>query len=126
VVEAFAADDYLVVVESEAALRALAPILKEMAKIDRRGTIVTAPGDAPGIDFVSRWFGSAKIQVPEDPVTASAHCSLMPYWAKRLGKLRCTALQVSALGGHLTCEIVGDRVRITGQAVKYLAGSIFV
>ncbi|MEO6918819.1 MAG: PhzF family phenazine biosynthesis protein [Collimonas sp.] len=126
VVEAFAADDYLVVVDSAAALRAAAPDLAEMAKIDRRGTIVTALGDVPGVDFVSRWFGSAHVQVPEDPVTGSAHCSLMPYWSKRLGKLRCTALQVSARGGELQCELVGDRVRIAGQAVKYLAGSIFV
>jgi PhzF family phenazine biosynthesis protein len=126
VVEAYAADDYLVVVNSAAALRAATPDLAEMARINRRGTIVTAPGDTPGVDFVSRWFGSAQVQIPEDPVTGSAHCSLMPYWSKRLGKQRCTALQVSARGGELQCELAGDRVRVSGQAVKYLAGSIFV
>jgi predicted PhzF superfamily epimerase YddE/YHI9 len=95
-------------------------LLKEA---DRFAVIATAPGR--GADFVSRFFAPAK-GVPEDPVTGSAHCTLIPYWSKRLGKQAMRARQVSARGGELWCEMRGDRVKIAGEAVLYLEGSIEV
>jgi len=95
-----------------------------LAGLDRFGVIVTAPGSA-GTDFVSRFFAPAD-GIPEDPVTGSAHCTLIPYWSKRLGKTRMTARQVSARGGELACEDAGSRVRIGGRAVTYLQGWIEV
>ncbi len=83
--------------------------------------IVTSQGSAA--DFVSRFF-APKAGIPEDPVTGSAHCTLGPYWAKRLGASRLTAHQVSARGGELYCEDRGDRVIIAGCAVKYLEGIV--
>jgi predicted PhzF superfamily epimerase YddE/YHI9 len=83
--------------------------------------IVTAPGREA--DFVSRFFAPAA-GVPEDPVTGSAHCTLVPYWARRLGKTQLQARQVSARGGELFCEHRGERVTIAGRAVRYLEGTI--
>ena len=117
------ARDYFVVYESEDEIRALTPDLRELAKMDRFATIVTAPGKL--VDFVSRFFAPAA-GVDEDPVTGSAHCSLIPYWAERLGKSKLTALQVSARGGELWCEDLGARVKISGHAVEYLRGTIFI
>jgi len=93
-----------------------------LAGLDRFGVIVTAPGSA-GADFVSRFFAPAD-GIPEDPVTGSAHCTLIPYWSKRLGRTRMSARQVSARGGELACEDAGSRVRIGGRAVTYLQGWI--
>lgn len=87
------------------------------------GIIVTAPGE--DVDFVSRFF-TPGASVFEDPVTGSAHCSLIPYWAHRLGKTQLTARQVSARGGELRCALHGDRVDISGQAVTYLHGQIYL
>ncbi|MBP2302209.1 PhzF family phenazine biosynthesis protein [Azospirillum picis] len=116
--------DYLVVYDSADAVRALTPDMAAVAKLDLFAVCVTAPGEG-GVDFVSRFFTPAK-GIPEDPVTGSAHCMLTPYWAERLGKTVLTARQVSARGGDLLCELAGDRVRIGGQAVLYLEGSILV
>jgi PhzF family phenazine biosynthesis protein len=117
------ARDYLCVFETEAQVRALKPNMEKLAAIDRFATIVTAPGT--DCDFVSRFFAPAK-GVPEDPVTGSAHCTLIPYWAGRLGKTKLFARQVSRRGGELWCEHRGDRVTIAGRAVKYLEGTIVV
>jgi PhzF family phenazine biosynthesis protein len=117
------ARDYMCVFETEAEVRAVQPNMEKLAVIDRFATIITAPGK--DCDFVSRFFAPAK-GVPEDPVTGSAHCTLIPYWAKRLGKTKLFARQVSARGGELWCEHRGDRVIIAGRAVKYLEGSIVV
>ncbi len=115
--------DYMAVYDSEDDVRTLAPDLHAMAAIDCFAVIVTAPGkDA---DFVSRFFAPGS-GVPEDPVTGSAHCTLVPYWADRLGKTTFSALQVSARGGELRCELQDDRVSISGRAVRYLEGTIFV
>src|SRR5208283_4323901 len=106
------------------------------SRIDRRGVIATAPAKAgaaafPGsavegsVDFVSRFFAPG-VGIPEDPVTGSAHCTLIPYWARRLGRKRLHALQVSVRGGELFCEDAGERVKIGGRAVTYLAGEISV
>ena len=113
----------LAVFENEADVRALSPDFARIAALPCDGVIATAPGDL--VDFVSRYF-APKHGIPEDPVTGSAHCVLTPYWAKRLGKARLTARQVSARGGELECEDRGDRVWIAGQAVKYLEGIIEV
>ncbi len=86
--------------------------------------IATAPG-YDGIDFVSRFFAPAH-GVPEDPVTGSAHCTLIPYWAERLGKSRLEARQLSRRGGRLSCGLHGDRVTIAGRAVLYLEGAITI
>ena len=86
-----------------------------------RAVIASAPGSA--VDFVSRFF-APRAGVPEDPVTGSAHCTLVPYWAARLGKQRLTARQLSRRVGELECELRGDRVAIAGRTVEYLRGEI--
>ena len=116
-----AAAQYLAVFSTEAEVRAIEPDFARLAGLDRRAVIVTAPGEEA--DFVSRFF-APKVGIPEDPVTGSAHCVLVPYWAQRLGKPRLTAHQVSARGGELWCEDRGERVVIAGHAVKYLEGII--
>lgn len=115
------ARDYLCVFDTEDQVRALAPNMEKLAALDRFACIATAPGR--DCDFVSRFFAPAK-GVPEDPVTGSAHCTLIPYWSKRLGKSRLHARQVSKRGGELWCEDRGERVKIAGQAVKYMEGQI--
>ena len=112
--------DYLVVYETEEEVRALKPDFNALALMDRM-VIVTAPGR--NVDFVSRFFAPSA-GVPEDPVTGSAHCTLIPYWASRLGQTKLHALQVSRRGGELWCELAGDRVTMAGQAVEYLRGVI--
>lgn len=116
--------DLLVVYEDEATVRALSPDMSVLSRVDAFATCVTAPG-RDGVDFVSRFFAPGG-GVPEDPVTGSAHCTLVPYWAERLGKTRLEARQVSARGGALACELAGDRVKMGGKAVLYMEGSIVV
>jgi len=122
-VDVLGARDYLMVYERESDVRALSPNMDRIAKFDRFAVIATAPGDS--CDFVSRFFAPAQ-GVPEDPVTGSAHCTLIPYWSKRLGKTTMQARQISARGGELTCEDRGERVVIAGKAVLYLEGAIHV
>jgi PhzF family phenazine biosynthesis protein len=119
-----AARDYLVVYERADEVVALAPDFAALAALDRFAVIVTAPG-TEGVDFVSRFFAPAR-GVPEDPVTGSAHCTLIPYWAERLGKSRLEARQLSRRGGRLSCGLRGDRVTIAGRAVLYLEGTITI
>jgi PhzF family phenazine biosynthesis protein len=116
-----AGTDYLVVLDSAAAVQALKPDFVRLARLDRRGVIVTAPGT--DCDFVSRCFYPA-LSVDEDPVTGSAHCQLTPYWAKRLDKQDLSARQLSRRGGQIDCRLDGDRVILRGQAVTYLIGRI--
>jgi PhzF family phenazine biosynthesis protein len=118
-----ASRDYLAVLESEEEVRALRPDMAKVAALDRMAVIATAPGRDS--DFVSRFFVPS-LGIPEDPVTGSAHCTLVPYWSKRLGKTSLFARQVSARGGELWCEDRGERVRIAGRCVKYLEGTIEV
>lgn len=117
------ARDYLCIFDTEQEVQALAPNMEKLAAIDRFGIIVTAPGS--DCDFISRFFAPAK-GVPEDPATGSAHCTLIPYWSKRLGKKKLHARQISKRGGELFCEDRGDRVKIAGHAVKFLEGFIEV
>lgn len=113
--------DYLAVFDSEEEIRSLDPDMGLLKQLDLFAVIVTAPGR--NSDFVSRFFAPAR-GVPEDPVTGSAHCTLIPYWAKCLGKSKLHAFQLSSRGGELFCENRGDRVIISGRAVKYLEGII--
>ncbi|MEJ7694990.1 PhzF family phenazine biosynthesis protein, partial [Daejeonella sp.] len=101
----------------------LSPDFVALSKIDSVGFIATAPGD--NSDFVSRFFAPSA-GINEDPVTGSAHCNLIPYWANRLGKENMHAYQVSARRGELWCQLKGDRVLMSGKAVTYLKGEIFV
>ncbi len=122
--EVLRARDHLVVYGSAAEIAALTPDLAALAKVDCWAAIVTAPGEN-GVDFVSRFFAPAQ-GIAEDPVTGSAHCTLVPYWAKRLGKTEFEARQLSRRGGALSCALDGDRVSIGGRAVLYLEGRIEV
>ena len=116
--------DLLAIFEKESDIRDLKPnmeILLEMK--DALGLIVTAPGDE--VDFVSRFF-APWAGIPEDPVTGSSFCSLIPYWSERLGKKQLHAYQISKRRGEVFCEAMGDRVKISGQAVLYSKGSVFI
>ena len=115
--------DCFCVFETEDQVRALAPDMSKLARVDCRGVIVTAPGK--DCDFVSRFF-APRAGIPEDPVTGSAHTNLIPYWSRRLGKKKLLARQISRRGGELWCEDRGPRVGIGGRAVKYLEGQITV
>jgi PhzF family phenazine biosynthesis protein len=119
-----AARDYLAVFDTAEEVAALRPDFRALAALDRFAVIVTAPGTG-GVDFVSRFFAPGR-GVDEDPVTGSAHCTLIPYWAERLGKTRLEARQISARGGALSCALNGDRVTIAGRAVLYLEGTITI
>jgi PhzF family phenazine biosynthesis protein len=115
--------DYMLVFENESQIRKLIPSFPEISKLNGRGVIVTAKGDH--VDFVSRFF-APQSGVNEDPVTGSAHTTLTPYWARKLGKNELTATQLSAREGHLRCKYLNDRVEISGQAKEYLIGEIVV
>jgi len=121
--EAYLARDLLTVFSVESEVAALKPNIELVAALDAFAVIASAKGDQ--VDFVSRFF-APRAGVPEDPVTGSAHCTLVPYWAGRLGKQVLIARQLSARGGELTCEMNGRRVLIAGDAVEYLRGEIRV
>ena len=116
-------DDLLVVLKNEAQVANLQPNLHVVQEFKQRGLLVTAPGDA--VDFVSRAF-YPNYGIDEDPVTGSAHTTLTPYWAQRLGRNQLSAQQISARKGTLSCTLRDDRVDIAGEAVLYLRGEIFV
>jgi PhzF family phenazine biosynthesis protein len=115
--------DYLVEVESERAVREMAPDFKRLLDLKCRGVIVTARSEDPSFDFVSRFFAPA-VGVDEDPVTGSAHCCLASYWGKKLGKARMTGYQASARGGVVRVEVRGERVILGGNAVVFATGQI--
>lgn len=121
--EVWKSRDLMAVFETEQDIRSLTPSFDAIRVLGGFGLIATAPGDE--VDFVSRFF--APLQgVPEDPATGSSHCTLTPYWAKRLGRPKLRARQLSKRGGELTCEDRGERVTIAGRAFQYLAGTIEV
>lgn len=122
-VAVFKARDYLAVFASEAEVRTLKPDFTALQTLDCLGIIVTAPGE--DCDFVSRFFAPSA-GINEDPATGSAHCTLVPHWARQMGKSKLFARQVSPRGGEFFCELGGDRVRISGRAVLYLKGSLEV
>lgn len=119
--EVLASNYYLVVYKSADEVRDLNPYMKLLKELDRLAVIVTAPGK--DVDFVSRFFAPA-LGIPEDPVTGSAHCTLIPYWSQRLNKKKLHARQVSCRGGEIFCEDQGKRVIIAGRATLYLEGFI--
>ena len=117
------AEDILIEAADEAAVRSLEPDLATLKSLPARGVIVTSRSSDPRFDFVSRFFAPA-VGVDEDPVTGSSHCVLVPFWARRLGKVSMTAYQASARGGVLELRLDGDRVRIAGRAVTVIRGEI--
>ncbi len=119
--ECWKARDYLAVFESEDEVLSLAPDFSQLATLDCLGIIATAPGS--DCDFVSRFFAPGA-GIPEDPVTGSAHSTLVPYWAARLGKSQLHARQLSARRGELWCEERGERVGIGGECVLYSRSQI--
>ena len=115
--------DYLVEATSEAAVRSASPDIRRLKTLGVRGVIVTARGDDPNVDFVSRFFAPGA-GIDEDPVTGSAHCALAPYWAATLGKTEMIGYQASARGGTVRVRLAGDRVKLGGQAVTVLRGEL--
>lgn len=113
--------DMMAVFEDEAVVRSLRPDFRKVAQLDCICCIATAP--SMDYDFISRTFVPEE-GIPEDPVTGSAHCTLVPYWAERLGKREMRAFQASARGGELFLGHDGDRVTIAGNAITYLVGTI--
>ena len=125
--EVWKARDYLLVYDTEEEIKNIVPntALLDQINLSPGGIIATARGKADEVDFVSRFF-TPQAAVFEDPVTGSAHCTLIPYWAERLDKTNLRALQISDRGGELLCQLNEDRVTIRGQAVKYLEGNIYL
>ena len=122
--EVLKARDHMVVYGSAAEVAALKPDFAALGRLDCWAAIATAPGE-DGTDFVSRFFAPRQ-GIDEDPATGSSHCTLVPYWAARLGKRELKARQLSRRVGTLTCALNGDRVAIGGRAVLYLEGKITV
>lgn len=114
-------DDLMLILENEHQVQALTPNFQKMTQIPTRGVIVTAPGKQ--VDFISRCF-FPNAGIDEDPVTGSAHTTMIPYWSEKLGKSSLEARQISPRGGDLKCQMLGTRVKITGNCVTYLEGSI--
>lgn len=115
--------DYLLIYESQADIENITPNFHLLNELDCRGVIVSAPGNE--VDFISRFF-APQCGIPEDPVTGSAHTTLIPYWSPKLGKTLMSAKQLSERGGDLKCEYLGNRVKISGKAVCYLIGEITI
>jgi PhzF family phenazine biosynthesis protein len=121
--EVWKARDHLALYSTEAQVRGLRPDFAKLAKVDIYAAIITARGETP--DFVSRFFAPAR-GINEDPVTGSAHCTLIPFWSERLGKKELRAVQVSPRSGELFCEDRGERVRIAGRATLFAEGKIYI
>jgi len=115
--------DYLIEIESEAAVRSLEPDLALLAGLPVRGVVVTARSADGQHDFVSRFF-APRSGIPEDPVTGSAHCGLGPFWAARLGRNDLAGYQASSRGGTVLVRVDGERVHLGGQAVTVLRGEL--
>ncbi len=122
-VETLAARDYLLVYATAGEVKALSPDMPALQKVDRFAFIATAPGE--DCDFVSRFFAPAQ-GIPEDPVTGSSHCTLIPYWAEKLSKTDLHARQISPRGGELFCRLRGERVEIGGRAALFLRGQLSI
>jgi len=117
------AEDLIFVLDNEKAVQELQPDISALERLECRGIIVTSRGTRS--DFVSRFFAPG-VGIPEDPVTGSAHCVLVPYWSSELHKKNLHAFQISKRGGELFCVNAGDRVKISGKAVLYLEGAITI
>jgi PhzF family phenazine biosynthesis protein len=121
--ELYKTRDYLAVYANEEEILSIKPDFELLKKLDCLGIIITAPGSTA--DFVSRFFAPSA-GINEDPVTGSAHSTLVPYWAKRLKKDSLHAYQLSTRRGELFCRYLGDRVEISGRAVPYSKGTIII
>jgi predicted PhzF superfamily epimerase YddE/YHI9 len=119
--ELYQARDLMAVYETASEVRDFEPDFQRLATLDVFAVMITAPGD--GCDYVCRFFAPRK-GIPEDPVTGSASCTLVPYWASRLGKTDLVGRQLSPRGGELRCTLAEDRVLIAGRTVEYLRGEI--
>jgi predicted PhzF superfamily epimerase YddE/YHI9 len=108
--------DFLVELEDASAVRSLQPDLGRLAALGGRGVLVTAAGDRPGIDCVSRFF-APNVGIAEDPVTGSAHCVLAVFWGERTGRRELVGEQASTRGGVVRMRRQGERVVLGGQAV---------
>lgn len=113
--------DYMVVLPNEEAVKDIQPDFTLMKQLDTTGVIVTAKGETA--DVVSRCFYPA-LGVPEDPVTGSAHCHIVPYWSEKLGKEQLLCRQLSARSGELRCTLQDDRVLMSGNCVLYMEGKL--
>ena len=122
-VEVLKSRDYFVVLPNEDAVKNADPDFTLIKELDSVGVIVTAKGQSA--DVVSRCFYPGA-GIPEDPVTGSAHCNIVPYWSEKLGKSKLFCKQLSQRGGDLHCELQGDRVLMSGKCVLYLEGEINV
>jgi PhzF family phenazine biosynthesis protein len=120
-IEVLSSEDYMAVLENEVDVVALKPNFDALSKLDLRGVMVTAKSS--DVDFVSRFF-APRYGINEDPVTGSAHCALTPYWTDKLKKTKLSARQVSKRTGYIECELKGNRVLLSGKAVKYMEGKI--
>jgi PhzF family phenazine biosynthesis protein len=118
-----AGPDYIVELDSEAAVRAVSPNFAALGHVKARGIAVTAPASTAGYDIASRFFAPAA-GIPEDPVTGSLHCALAPLWSARLHKPDLLALQASARSGVLRLHPSGNRVALGGQAITLLRGEL--
>ena len=122
-IECMMSEDIIAVFENEIDIESANPNFEQLKKLDSRGVIITAK--SMRYDLVARFF-APKYGIPEDPVTGSAYTQLAPYWASKLGKQKFKAKQLSSRGGELYCEILGDRVLISGKATKYMVGKITI
>jgi len=116
-------DDLLIILATEQEVKNLSPDFAKMKTIPTRGVIASAPGEK--VDFISRCF-FPNVGINEDPVTGSAHTTMIPYWSRRLQKTELTARQISARGGNLLCQMLGARVKISGTCVTFLEGRISI
>jgi predicted PhzF superfamily epimerase YddE/YHI9 len=117
------ADDYVVVLEDEQAVKTCSPDFRALRDIETRGVMITATGDQDDVDFVSRFF-APRFGIDEDPATGSAHCCMTPLWADRLGKTALEARQLSERGATFELELAGDRVKLRGTCVTTLRGTL--
>ena len=120
-IECMVSEDHIAVFENETDIETANPNYEQLKKLDSRGVIITAK--SMRYDFVARSFAPT-LGVPEDPVTGSAYTQLAPYWASKLGPKKFKAKQMSLRGGEVYCEVIGDRVLISGKAAKYMEGKI--
>ena len=117
--------NHLIELYTEKQVRELKPDFSLLSKLPKSGIIVTALSESNDYDFVSRYFTPSH-GINEDPVTGSAHCSLTPYWSKKLGKSEMNAFQASSRGGKIKVKLEGDRVLLTGRAVTVLEGNLLI
>jgi PhzF family phenazine biosynthesis protein len=116
---------YFAVYRTESDVAGINPDMAELATLGTKAVVVTAPGGRSGADYVARFFAPGH-GIPEDPATGSSHCLLVPYWSEKLGLEKMEAVQLSQRGAKFSCELAGDRVRVTGPVRPFLKGEISV